>query len=72
MDFTLSNEQINFRNKIAEFATQVIEPLAHIVDMTGKIPEEIMQKAVENKLFGIPFAKKYGGSGLGYIGFVIA
>ena len=72
MDFYLSTELESLRASVAEFADQVVAPLAHIVDQTGRIPAEIIEKAVDMKLFGLPFAKSYGGSELGYLGLVVA
>jgi len=63
---------VNFALTVAEFATQVIAPLAHIVDTTGSIPGEIIQKGADIGLFGLPFPKEYGGGGVGYIGLVLA
>lgn len=57
---------------VADFADQVVAPLAHIVDKTGQIPSEIIEKAIDMKLFGLPFPKAYGGSDVGYLGLVIA
>ncbi len=72
MDFSLSEEHARLRHQVADFASQEIAPLAQIVDRTGQIPPEIIQKGAEMGLFGIPFPKSYGGKDLGYLGLVIA
>lgn len=72
MDFYLNEEQEKLRLKVADFADQVVAPLAHIIDRTGQIPSEIIEKAVDMQLFGLPFPKAYGGSDVGYLGLVIA
>jgi len=68
----MSEEHKKLRQKIADFATREIAPLAQIADRTGQIPPEIIQKGAEMGLFGLPFPQAYGGGGLGYLGFVIA
>jgi Acyl-CoA dehydrogenases len=72
MDFYLNEEQEKLRMKVAEFADQIVSPLAPIIDRTGQIPSEIIEKAVDLGLFGLPFPKAYGGSEVGYLGLVIA
>lgn len=61
-----------FTINVAEFANQKVAPLAQIVDRTGQIPPEIIQKGTEIGLFGLPFPKAYGSEGVGYTSFVIA
>lgn len=72
MDFSLTEEQIKLRKKVSEFANEEVAPLAHIVDRTGRIPSEIIERGFEIGIFGLPFPKKYGGSEVGYLGFSIA
>ncbi|HEY3426873.1 MAG TPA: acyl-CoA dehydrogenase family protein [Negativicutes bacterium] len=72
MDFCFTKEQEKLRERVTDFANQVVAPLAHIVDTTGQIPSEIIEKAVGINLLGLAISKAYGGSGLGYIGLVIA
>lgn len=72
MDFSLTPEQKELKSVVADFADQVVAPLAHTVDTTGRIPSEIIDKARDLNLFGIPFPKETGGWGAGYLGLVIA
>jgi alkylation response protein AidB-like acyl-CoA dehydrogenase len=72
MQFSLTEEQLRLRQDISEFANQVIAPLAHIVDKTGQIPAEIIDKGASLGLFGLPFPRAYGGGETGYVGYVIA
>jgi alkylation response protein AidB-like acyl-CoA dehydrogenase len=72
MHFSLREEQVQLRQKISEFANEVIAPLAHIVDRTGRIPSEVIDKSVDMGLFGLPFPEAYGGSGAGHVGYVMA
>ncbi|MGD0153574.1 MAG: acyl-CoA dehydrogenase family protein [Thermacetogeniaceae bacterium] len=72
MYFSFTEEQVKLRQTIFKFANEVIAPLSHIVDRTGVIPSEIIDKSVAMGLFGLPFPKAYGGSEAGYIGFAIA
>lgn len=72
MDFYLNEEQEKLRLEVADFADQVVGPLAPIIDRTGQIPSEIIEKVGEMRLFGLPFPKAYGGRDLGYLGLAIA
>lgn len=72
MDFYFTEEQEKLRQNVVDFANQVVAPLAHIVDKTGRIPSEIIDKAVEINLLGIPFPTTFGGRGVGYVGLAIA
>ena len=59
MQFSLTEEQLRLRQDISEFANQVIAPLAHIVDKTGQIPAEIIDKGASLGLFGLPFPGRW-------------
>jgi len=72
VDFYFSEDQEKLRQNVVDFANQVVAPLAHIVDKTGRIPSEIIDKAVEINLLGIPFPTTFGGRGVGYVGLAIA
>ena len=72
MDFTYTDEQNQLRRSVREFAEGEI--LSHVMewDEVSHFPSEIMPKLAEMGLLGIIFPEEYGGSGLGYIEYVIA
>lgn len=72
MDFELTPELKEFHSKVTAFAAEEVAPLAQIIDRTGCIPPEVLAKAAELGLFGIPFPREYGGLGLGYLGLALA
>ncbi|NLN87790.1 MAG: acyl-CoA dehydrogenase [Syntrophomonadaceae bacterium] len=71
MDFNLTEEQQLIQESAREFATKMIAPLAHQIDVEDKVPGEILDGMAELGFMGIPFEEKYGGSGLGYEYYVL-
>ena len=72
MDFTYTDEQNQLRRSVREFAEGEILPHVMEWDEVSHFPSEIMPKLAEMGLLGIIFPEEYGGSGLGYIEYVIA
>ena len=72
MDFTYTDEQNQLRRSVREFAEGEILPHVMEWDEVSHFPSEIMPKLAEMGLLGIIFPEQYGGSGLGYIEYVIA
>lgn len=71
MDFTFTDEQEMFRDMIRNFAQKEVLPLAETLDREERPPLEIVKKAAELDLLGIPFPEKYGGVNMGVITYVI-
>lgn len=72
MDFTFSKEHQLLRRAFREFAQEEIAP--HIDEIEqGKNgpPGNLMQKAAEFGIFGVPFPQEYGGMGAGETGYCI-
>ncbi|MEM3671014.1 MAG: acyl-CoA dehydrogenase family protein [Thermoprotei archaeon] len=59
----VSPEHESFRGIVREFAEKVILPKAAEIDRTNNMDPEVLSKAAELGLFGIPFPEEYGGSG---------
>ncbi|MGI8425213.1 MAG: acyl-CoA dehydrogenase family protein [Actinomycetota bacterium] len=55
MDFVLSEEQTQARKLAAEFAADVIRPVAQHYDQVESFPWEVLRKAAEAGLFGRDF-----------------
>ncbi|MEJ5166314.1 MAG: acyl-CoA dehydrogenase family protein [Thermoanaerobaculia bacterium] len=71
MDFKFTQEQEILRKTIREFSEKKIKPLREKWDEEQKFHWEIIEDLKQMGLFGILFPEKYGGSGLGYIEYVI-
>ena len=72
MDFTLTEEQLQLRRSVREFAEGEIAPHVMEWDEASHFPMEIIPKLGEMGLMGIIFPEEYGGAGLGYIEYVLA
>lgn len=71
MDFTLPKEYELLRRMIRDFAHQEIAPLAKKIDINEEVPREIIRKAAELGMMGVPFPQEYGGMGAGELGYCI-
>ena len=71
MDFTLPKHLQLFKEMLREFAEQEVRPSAKKVDADGWPDMEVIRKLGENGLLGVPFPTKYGGGGLGEMGYCL-
>ena len=71
MDFSFPKEYQFFRRMVREFAENEVRPLAQVIDREHRVPFETIEKAAKLGLLGVPFPQKYGGCGLGEIGYCI-
>lgn len=60
------------RHSIREFAEKEIGPKAQELDEKEEFSVELTRKMAELGLFGIFVPDKYGGSGMGYLSYIIA
>jgi acyl-CoA dehydrogenase len=67
IDFSLSEEQQQFRELAREFAKNEIRPVAARLDEEEKFPDELCRKAWELGLMNVHVPKEYGGLGLGVL-----
>jgi acyl-CoA dehydrogenase len=72
MDFTFPKEYQLLRRTVREFAQKELAPIARKIDEEEKVPRELIDKAAELGLLGVPFPQKYGGMGAGEMGYCIA
>jgi alkylation response protein AidB-like acyl-CoA dehydrogenase len=63
MDFDLTDEQVQFRNVIREFAEAEVAPGAAERDEREEFPLDLVRKMGGLGLFGLPFDEEFGGSG---------
>ena len=71
MDFSFPKEYQLFRRMVREFAENEVRPLTKEIDVQERVPFETLRKAAKLGLLGVPFPQKYGGCGLGEIGYCI-
>lgn len=79
MDFTFSKEHQLLRKAFREFAEQEIAPRVEEIEHSTHSyasgqngpPADLMQKAAEYGIFGVPFPQEYGGMGAGETGYCI-
>jgi len=67
MNFELSEEQLQIKYSIREFAESEIKPHVMEWDEVQHFPEELRPKLAELGLMGILFPEEYGGAGMGYV-----
>jgi alkylation response protein AidB-like acyl-CoA dehydrogenase len=72
MDFALSESQQMIRQMVSDFASKELQPLAAELDRECRFPHEIIRKMAELDLFALPFNEEYGGTGDGYLAYVLA
>ncbi|WP_255194467.1 acyl-CoA dehydrogenase [Natronobeatus ordinarius] len=71
MDFTLSPEQEQIRDMVAEFVDEEIVPVASEIDHDDEFPHDLVAEMGELGLMGMPFPEEYGGAGLDYHSYAI-
>ena len=72
MDFQLSDEQLQLKKSIREFAEREISPHVMEWDESCHYPMEIIKELGKMGVMGTIFPAEYGGAGLGYVEYVIA
>ena len=71
MDFTLSGEQRQIRDTVAEFVDEEVVPRAAEIDETDEFPADLIDEMAELGLMGMPLPVEYGGSDLDYHSYAI-
>ena len=72
LNFELSEEQVILRRSIRDFAENEIKPVAQELDESEHFSVETFQKMAEMGLFGMFVSEEYGGTGMGYVSYIIA
>ncbi|KAF8473666.1 acyl-CoA dehydrogenase NM domain-like protein [Russula ochroleuca] len=68
----LTDEQVEFRNSVSDFAQRELAPLAAEIDRTNSCPMHIWEKLGDMGLLGVTVSPNYGGLSLGYFEHLIA
>src|SRR5919106_3398950 len=70
--FELTDEQREIQRLARDFADGEIRPIAEEIDREKRFPYEVIRKAGELGLMGIPYAEEYGGGGAGTLAYALA
>jgi len=71
MDFALSAQHEEIRRTVRDFAEREIIPVADAMERAGEFPHEIIRKAGELGLMGVPYPEEVGGTGLDTLSYAI-
>ena len=72
MDFQLSDEQLQLKKMVRDFAEREIAPNVIKWDEPGTFPLEIFKELGKLGLMGSIFPTELGGAGMGYVDYVVA
>src|SRR5271169_6410655 len=72
LDFQLSEEQLQLKKMVREFAQREIAPNVMKWDEPGEFPLTTIKELGKLGLLGIIFPTEYGGAGMGYVEYVTA
>src|SRR5437870_2576160 len=72
MEFELTEEQLQMKMSVREFAEAEIAPHVMEWDEAQHFPVELQPKLAELGLLGVLFPEEYGGAGLGYVEYATA
>jgi alkylation response protein AidB-like acyl-CoA dehydrogenase len=72
MDFSLTGEQQQIRDMVAEFVDEEVVPRAAEIDADDEFPWDLVDEMSELGLMGMPFPEEYDGAGLDYHSYAIA
>ncbi|HKW77032.1 MAG TPA: acyl-CoA dehydrogenase family protein [Terriglobales bacterium] len=72
MDFQLTEEQLQLKRSLREFAEREIQPNVMKWDEAGSFPLPVVKELGKMGVMGVIFPSEYGGAGLGYVEYVIA
>ncbi len=71
MDFGLSPQHEEIRRTVRDFAEREIVPVADELERKGEFPHEIIRKAADLGLLGVPYPEEMGGTGLDSLAYAI-
>src|SRR3954463_6485812 len=70
--FDLTDEQLAIQRLARDFADGEVRPIAEEIDREHRFPYEVIAKAAEIGLMGIPYAEEYGGGGADNLSYALA
>ncbi len=72
MNFDLTDDQLQVRDMVREFAQREVAPSIREWDAKGEFHPEILRKMGELGILGLPIPEEYGGSGFDYVSLALA
>jgi alkylation response protein AidB-like acyl-CoA dehydrogenase len=72
LDTRLTDDQLQLKKVVADFAQQVVAPVSYHHDKTHTFPYDVVKQMGEMGLFGLPFPEQYGGMGGDYFTLCLA
>jgi alkylation response protein AidB-like acyl-CoA dehydrogenase len=72
MDFTLTDVQVVVQRKARILATEIVAQHLEAMERDDRFPVEVWNGMKESRLWGLPYPEEYGGSGDGYVSYVLA
>jgi alkylation response protein AidB-like acyl-CoA dehydrogenase len=72
LDTRLTDEQLQLKKTVQEFAQEVVAPVSYHHDKTKTFPYEVVRQMGEMGLFGLPFPEELGGMGGDYFTLCLA
>jgi acyl-CoA dehydrogenase len=67
MDFSFTEEQELFRDRVRSLCTEKLAPRAAEIDETGEIPREIIEDFAAAGFLGVTISEESGGTGGGFV-----
>ncbi len=71
MEYALPEDLRLLRQTVREFAEREIAPIAREIDEEERVPFEMLRKAADLGLLGVPFPEEYGGMEAGITGYCV-
>ncbi|MFC1893947.1 acyl-CoA dehydrogenase family protein [Chloroflexota bacterium] len=71
MDFNLNEQEKMIQRTAREFALRSVQPRAVEIDHSGQFPFDLTQEMGALGYRGLPYPAQYGGSGAGYVSYVL-
>ncbi|WP_221584043.1 acyl-CoA dehydrogenase family protein [Microbacterium sp. G2-8] len=68
----IPSEYLDLKDAVADFAQQVVAPVAVEHDANHTFPYEVVKQMGEMGLFGLPFSEEHGGGGADYFALALA
>jgi glutaryl-CoA dehydrogenase (non-decarboxylating) len=72
MNFDLTDEQLQVRDMVREFARREVAPFIRDWDAKGEFHREVLDQMGELGLLGLPIPEEYGGAGFDYVSLALA